>query len=45
MTLKEKIVINLMLGLINWLGNDLKGFFGSTLSAEIKKLIKENDTP
>jgi hypothetical protein len=43
-TIKEKIIIKLILGLIDWLGRDVEGFCPWRFTDPVRKLIDEKES-
>ena len=43
-TIKEKIIIKLILSLIEWLGRDIEGFYSWRFTEPVRKLIDEKES-
>lgn len=43
-TVKEKIIIKLILGLIEWLGRDIEGFCSWRFTDPVRKLLDEKES-
>lgn len=43
-TIKEKIIVKLILALIEWLGRDVEGFHSWRFTEPVRKLIDEKES-
>lgn len=44
LTIKEKIIIKLILAVIDWLGQDVKGFYPWRVTDPVRKLLDEKES-
>lgn len=44
LTIKEKIIIKLILAMIEWLGRDVEGFYSWRVTDPVRKLIDEKES-